>query len=52
MFDRHVYGLFATQLWVDVCRAAGFGVQVVSRPLPDEYADSAYTEDMFLLRKP
>jgi len=50
--DRHVFGLFSTGTWLDVWRAAGLEVETVTRPLPEEYADSAYTDKMFLVRKP
>ena len=49
--DRHVYGLFVTAVWIDVCREAGFAVDPIVRPLPDEYIGTAYTDTMFLCRK-
>ena len=49
--DRHVYGLFATAVWIDVCREAGFAVDPIVRPLPDEYIGTAYTDTMYLCRK-
>lgn len=50
--DRHLFGLFATQTWLELCARAGFEVEVVRRPLPEEYVGSAYTDQMFLCRKP
>ena len=50
--DRHEYGLFATSEWVAICKQAGFEVELISRPLPPEYADSAYTDKMLLCRRP
>lgn len=50
--DRHVFGLFDTSTWHAVWRAAGFEVKEVVRSLPDEYADSAYTDRMFLCVRP
>ena len=49
--DRHVYGLFQTSTWLEVCRSVGLEVEVVTRPLPEGYEDSAYTDKMFLCRK-
>jgi len=46
--DRHVCGLFPTDTWCTLAREAGFRVEVVSRPLPEEYAGSGYAESMFL----
>lgn len=48
--DRHLHGLFATDTWLEVLKAAGLEVEVVSRPLPDEYLDCGYTDGMFLCR--
>lgn len=50
--DHHVYGLFATSVWLDLCRDVGFDVEAIVRPLPEDYAGSAYTDTMFLCRKP
>lgn len=50
--DRHEFGLFTTETWLAVCRSAGFEVELISRPLPEEYRDSGYTEKMFLCRRP
>lgn len=49
--DRHVHGLFAAEVWLDVCRETGFSVEPITRPLPDEYVGSAYTDTMFLCRR-
>ncbi len=49
--DRHVHGLFSIDTWIEICAGVGFSVETVSRPLPDEYKDSAYTDKMFLCRK-
>ena len=49
--DRHVYGLFAESEWVTICSQVGFEVDLISRPLPPDYADSAYTDRMLLCRK-
>ena len=49
--DRHTYGLFATDTWMRLGREAGFEMNRIQRPLPDEYRDSAYTDQMFLCRK-
>ena len=50
--DRHEYGLFPEAVWVELAQGAGFHVETVTRPLPDEYATSAYTGTMFLGRRP
>lgn len=50
--DRHVFGLFGIATWIATCETAGFSVDVISRPLPDAYEGSAYTDKMFLCRKP
>lgn len=50
--DRHVCGLFPRATWIRLGTAAGFEVDVVRRPLPEEYADSPYTDEMFLLHRP
>lgn len=49
--DRHIHGLFDVDTWVETCERVGLSVDVISRPLPDEYNDSAYTDKMFLCRK-
>jgi trans-aconitate methyltransferase len=50
--DRHVHGLFARSTWVSVFEAAGLRVRVDTRPLPPEYAGTAYCEEVFLCMKP
>lgn len=50
--DRHVHGLFTTATWVNVLEGAGFEVEAVRRPLPEEYRGGPYTEVMFLCRRP
>lgn len=50
--DRHEFGLFTTQTWLEVWRGAGFDVEVIERPMPEEYRDSGYTEKMFSCRRP
>jgi len=50
--DRHTHGLFSTDTWRRLGREAGFEVEVVRRPLPDGYEDSAYTGEMFLCTRP
>lgn len=50
--DRHVFGLFHTDVWLGIWRSAGLRVELVSRPLPAEYVGSAYTDKMFLVRRP
>ncbi len=50
--DRHVCGLFPRATWIRLGAAAGFEVDVIHRPLPEEYAESPYTDEMFLLRRP
>lgn len=50
--DRHHHGLFPEATWHDVLRGAGFQVEPVRRPLPEEYRGGPYTEIMFLCRKP
>ena len=49
--DRHVFGLFSKATWLRVFATAGLEVEVVSRPLADGYAQSPYTNMMFLCRK-
>ena len=50
--DRHVFGLFSAKLWCEMATQVGFLVTVIQRPLPEEYLQSAYTDQMFLLRRP
>ncbi len=50
--DRHHYGLFAVDTWRRLAERAGFEVETVTRPLTEDEADSAYTDIMFLCRKP
>lgn len=50
--DRHEYGLFSEATGVELAQGAGFQVEAITRPLPPEYAHSAYTGTMFLGRKP
>ncbi len=49
--DRHTFGLFAEKEWLDVWKSVGFQIEMISRPLPAEYASSAYTNVMLLCRK-
>jgi SAM-dependent methyltransferase len=51
LHERHVHGLFATAVWLEVCREVAFAVEPIVRPLPDEYIGGAYTDTMFLCRK-
>jgi SAM-dependent methyltransferase len=45
--DRHVEGLFARSVWVDVLTEAGYRVELVDRPF-----DDTATEMIFLCRRP
>ncbi|MCR9163050.1 MAG: class I SAM-dependent methyltransferase [Nannocystaceae bacterium] len=49
--DRHVCGLFPEATWVRLAESVGFEVATAQRPLPAEYADSGYTDTMFVLRR-
>ncbi len=50
--DRHVAGLFGTETWLDVLTKAGFEVDIAKRPLPPEYQDGPFTDQMFVGRRP
>ncbi len=51
LHDRHVHGLYPEATWLEVLGGAGFAVESVRRPLPEEYRGGPYTETMFLCRK-
>ena len=40
--DRHVEGLFSTDTWRRILRAAGFDVEIMRRPIGDEEADDIF----------
>ncbi len=50
--DRHIMGLFPMDAWRAILRGVGFEVEVRRRHMPEEYRDSAYTDAMFLARRP
>ena len=50
--DRHVCGLFDEATWLSTITSVGLRGDVISRPLPPEYADTGYTDRMFLCHKP
>lgn len=50
--DRHICGLFPQETWTRLATGVGFEAEVIARPLPEEYEASAYTDKMFLFRRP
>lgn len=50
--DRHEEGLFDRETWIGILSGAGFTVEVLPRPLPEDEEAGAYCAQMFLGRRP
>ncbi len=50
--DRHLEGLFDRATWARVLQDAGFVVHTIVRPLDDVAVPAAYTDEVFVARRP